>query len=148
MGQNGAVSTPEPTPRQRIEAACARLGRPAVVAGCVRLLAGSAADTALIRILGGPHADLVLAGRPDQAYWLRVWAARGLLWGWYPTGLPGLRTALGDPAWRVREMAAKVTARHLVGEVFDEVSALRTDPVPRVRQAAQRALRRLTDAGA
>jgi len=45
-------------------------------------------------------------------------------------------------------MAAKVVARHLVGEATGAVADLREDPVPRVRQAAQRALVRLTAAGA
>jgi hypothetical protein len=41
-------------------------------------------------------------------------------------------------------MAAKVVARHLVGEATSAVAALRADPVPRVRSAAERALIRLT----
>ena len=52
--------------------------------------------------------------------------------------------AMGDGAWRVREMAAKVVARHRVGEALDAVAALRDDPVPRVRAAAARAVVVLT----
>ena len=136
------------SPRLSIEAECQRRGRGAVVAGCVTLLAGGDVDSRLVFALGGPPAALVLGGdSPEQRYWLRVWGARGLLWAWLPGGLPGLRTALADPHWRVREMAAKVVARHLVEEVFEEVAALRVDDVPRVRMAAERALRRLTGAG-
>jgi hypothetical protein len=52
--------------------------------------------------------------------------------------------ALGDHAWRVREMAAKVVARHRVGRALDAIAALRMDPVPRVRAAAERAVVLLT----
>jgi hypothetical protein len=55
---------------------------------------------------------------------------------------------MSDEAWRVREMAAKVTARHLVGDALPEVLALRDDPVPRVRAAAERAVARITQAEA
>jgi hypothetical protein len=41
-------------------------------------------------------------------------------------------------------MAAKVVARHHVDEALDAMLALRDDPVPRVRAAAQRAVVELT----
>jgi hypothetical protein len=121
-----------------------------VVAGCVRLIAGADSDAALIVALGGPPARRLLAGHlaTDQRYWLRVWAARGLLWAWDDSGLDGVRMALRDPAWRVREMAAKVVARHLVGDLFPDVAELQGDLVPRVRAAATRAVAVLTGAGA
>ena len=56
--------------------------------------------------------------------------------------------ALGDHAWRVREMAAKVVAAHRVGRALDAVAALRDDPVPRVRAAAERAVVLLTASNA
>ncbi|MFL6142463.1 MAG: HEAT repeat domain-containing protein [Labedaea sp.] len=137
------------TPRQRIEAECRRRGRPALVAGCVRLIRGDESDIGLIAVLGGDTANWYLGGgHPDQRYWSRVWAARGLLWVWDTAGLDALLLALRDPAWRVREMAAKVVARHLVGDALPMVAALREDPVPRVRAAAVRAVARLTEAGA
>jgi HEAT repeat protein len=88
----------------------------------------------------------VLRGRAGEGppYWHRVWAARGLLWAWDGTALPALREALRDDAWRVREMAAKVVARNLVGDALPDVEPLRRDPVPRVRAAAARAVVRLT----
>jgi HEAT repeats len=158
---------PKPTPRQNIEAECARRGREAVIAGCVALLAGAhpaddhppadrvhpthpvypadLADDALVRALGGRAAQRVLEGR-DQEYWLRVWAARGLLWAWQdtPATLQALTTATRDESWRVREMAAKVVARNLVGDALPEVSNLLDDAVPRVRAAASRAVVALT----
>jgi hypothetical protein len=117
-------------------------------AGCARLLLGDDSDTALILVLGGPTARWGLTAGPDQRYWFRVWAARGLLWAWEAGAYPALLAALEDPAWRVREMAAKVVARHLLGDALSLVDALRVDPVPRVRAAATRAVTRLTTAGA
>jgi HEAT repeat protein len=97
--------------------------------------------------LGGPAARRVITGE-DKQYWLRVWAARGLLWAWDATAGPAITTALGDEHWRVREMACKVIARHQVGAALSVVAELRDDPVPRVRTAAARAVVLLTAAGA
>ncbi len=145
MSANAYVS-----PRQRIEAECARRGRVALVRGCADLILGDDSDTSLIVQLGAGHARTILEhGVPeDQAYWFRVWAARGLLWAWDDAGTDAIRHGLADPAWRVREMAAKVVARHLLGDLLPAVVVLRTDPVPRVRSAAQRAVTVLTRAGA
>ena len=120
-----------------------------MVAGCIQLLAGADADEKLVMALGGPHARRVLDDGPDsdQRYWLRVWAARGLLWVWDGNGLEAVRHALGDPAWRVREMATKVVARHLLGDLLAAVAERRADPVPRVRAVASRAVAVLTNAG-
>jgi hypothetical protein len=141
------------TPQRRIEAECVRRGRRAVVEGCVRLIAGDYADTGLIMAVAGPGAAKFFDGRPhDDQYWFRVWGARGLLWAWDDSAggaaAAAVTTALGDEAWRVREMAAKVVARHLVGDALPLVAALRDDPVPRVRAAAERAVTRLANAGA
>ena len=67
-------------PRESVKRECALRGEDAVIAGCVELLSGRDADAALICALGGPPARWVITGGtggPD--YWLRVWAARGLL---------------------------------------------------------------------
>ena len=140
----------EATPRQRVEAECVRRGREAFAAGCVRLLEGDDSDVPLIQLLGGRTAPWALDPRraPAQQYWFRVWAVRGLLWGWHDTAAPALRVALRDEAWRVRELAAKVVARHLVGDLLADVALLREDPVPRVRAAAGRAVLRITRAHA
>ncbi|HET7660164.1 MAG TPA: HEAT repeat domain-containing protein [Oryzihumus sp.] len=136
------------TPREQIAAECARRGSDAVVADCLALFDG-ADDPALLLSLAGPGARKYLDGQEHtDTYWFRVWALRGLLWNWDSRATAVVCRALTDEAWRVREMAAKVVARHLVGEATGAVAALREDPVPRVRQAAQRALVRLTAVGA
>ncbi len=138
------------TPRQSIEAECGRRGRSAVVAGCVDLLEQREVDPELIVALGGPPARWALdadsRGGPD--YWLRVWAARVLLWTWDDSARPALLRALDDEAWRVREMAVKVFARHGVGAAVQPIAELQSDPSARVRAAAARALSRLTAAQA
>lgn len=120
-----------------------------MVAGCVGMIMGEEADARLVMALAGPAARRVLDGdsRADLRYWLRVWGTRGLLWEWHDSAGPALSIALSDPAWRVREMAAKVVARHLLGDALPAVADLRNDHVPRVRTAATRAVVLLTRAG-
>jgi len=139
--QGGRVSAP----RERIEAECRRTGVQAFAARCSALLDGDATDGNLIDLLAG-DAMPALRADPDRddAYWLRVWAARGLMWGWHEDATPALVRALDDEAWRVREMAAKVVARNRVDLALEAVSRLRHDDVERVRHAAERAVRGLT----
>jgi hypothetical protein len=120
------------------------------VSGCVDLLAGRDVDDALVLALGGPHAALVLGGWEGgkQGYWPRVWAARALLYAWADGATTAVITATADPAWRVREMAAKVIAHHRLGDALNAVAGLRTDPVERVRHAGERAMRVLAEARA
>jgi hypothetical protein len=143
-------------PQLSIEAACARRGRQAVIDRCGGLVTEGEtrsdyeSDDELIEALGGPRARAVLdAGpRPDQRYWIRVWAMRGLLWAWEDSAFGAVLAGLADPAWRVREMSAKVVARHRLGEALATVAELRDDAVPRVRAAATRAVAVLTASGA
>jgi hypothetical protein len=138
------------TPRQSIAAECQRRGKPAVVSGCIDLLQGRHdVDDALVLALGGPPAHYVLGGREDgkAGYWPRVWAARGLLHAWDDRATPAIVQATTDDAWRVREMAAKVIARYRIGHALTAVAELRSDPVPRVRAAAERAIMILTATG-
>ncbi len=140
MARNSISDT---TPQQRIETECARRGKDAVVADCVALLQG-ATNPDLLRSLAGPGAEKFFDGKEHHdTYWFRVWALRGLLWAWDASATGCVCQALHDDAWRAREMAAKVVAKHLVGEATAAVARLRDDPVPRVRQAAERALIRL-----
>jgi len=98
--------------------------------------------------VGPPRSGRSAGGVEGPRYWRRVWAARGLLWAWDDAALPAILTALGDDAWRVREMAAKVVARHRLGEALPIVAELQHDPTTRVRAAASRAVVLLTAAGA
>lgn len=135
------------TPRQGIAAECERRGRAAVVAGCIDLLQGRQdTDDALLIALAGPAAEAVLDGSAGgrAGYWPRVWAARGLLHAWDDRATAVITQATADDAWRVREMSAKVIARHYIGDALPAVSLLRNDSVPRVRAAADRAVVRLT----
>ena len=140
------------TPKERVTAERARRGGGPLTAGCVALLEGRPDEVsdALIIVLGGEPARSVLDGQAGgrDGYWPRVWAARGLLHAWDPAATAAITGATSDEAWRVREMAAKVIARHRVGDAFDAVAALRSDPVERVRAVAARAVTLLTAAGA
>ena len=141
----GAASSWGKSPRESIEQECDRRGKREVIAGCVELLNDGDTDPELIFALGGPPARWAVTGEAaGPAYWLRVWAARGLLWAWDDVAVPSVIEALDDEAWRVREMALKVVARHRLDEALTAVSRLQEDPVPRVRAAATRALVRVS----
>lgn len=146
-------------PRVSVQRECSRRGEPAVLAGCAALAGGGLVgdrwiDPDLLLSLAGPGGLRFLDGRDHRdGYWLRVWGMRGLLWAWSGMGRPAdtdtgvvvaaVRAGLNDPAWRVREMAVKVVARHQVDDLLAIVDRLQRDPVPRVAAAAQRALRHL-----
>ncbi len=138
------------TPRQSVAQECARRGEADVVASCIALLAGGEADRPFIFAIGGPAAEAVLGPHPrrDQRYFLRVWAARALLYAWDDGAQQAVLTALADESWRVREMAAKVVAKREIGDALAVVAGLSADPVPRVRAAAARATAILTAARA
>jgi len=132
------------TPRDSVEQVCELRGKDEVVAGCMSLLNGDSADAELIYALGGPPASWLFTGdAPGPDYWLRVWAARGLLWAWDDAALPCIMTALEDDSWRVREMALRVVARHRLDDAVTTVAPLQEDPVARVASAASRAIVRL-----
>ena len=138
----------ELTPRQSVQIECARRGTARVVAGCVALLQGQDVDDDFILALGGPGGHRVLDDGSAQRnqYWRRVWGARGLLYAWTDEAEGAVVAALADEHWRVREMAAKVVAKRRLGAGLDSVAALRSDPVPRVSAAAERATVLLTAA--
>jgi len=117
-----------------------------VISGCIRLLEGREVDDGLVLALGGEPAEYVLSGREGgrNGYWPRVWAARGLLHVWDDRAAAAIIRAAADEAWRVREMAAKVVARHKVDDALGAMADLQRDEVPRVRAAAGRAIAALT----
>lgn len=117
-----------------------------MISGCIRLLEGREVDDGLVLALGGEPAEYVLSGREGgrNGYWPRVWAARGLLHVWDDRAAAAIIRAAADEAWRVREMAAKVVARHKVDDALGAMADLQRDEVPRVRAAAGRAIAALT----
>lgn len=137
------------TPRASIEAACRARGTDAVIDGCVRLIHGEDADPGLIIALAGPGQERFLDKPDKERYWLRVWGLRGVLWALPEETAPSERVekavvkALGDDHWRVREMAAKLAARHRLEPAQPALAALLTDENARVRAAAARAIRLL-----
>lgn len=137
-------------PRVRIQAECRRRGKRIFVMNCVELLKGGQVDDELVLALGGAHARALLAtdALETHGYWLRVWAARGLMWEWDDLATEAICSALSDDAWRVREMACKVIRRNQLGDALPVVVPLMSDPSTRVQAAARGAVQRLIAAGA
>lgn len=132
------------TPRRSVELECERRGERAVVSGCIALLRGKPVDGELILSLGGPPAAWVrTGGEPGPDHWLRVWAARGLLYAWHGSARSAVGAALDDEQWRVREMALRVVARRGLTSERGVVETMCHDDSARVRAAATRALSRL-----
>jgi hypothetical protein len=135
------------TPRESIAAACETRGAGEVVAGCLTLIRGGETDPGLIIALAGPGQERFLDKPEKERYWLRVWGARGLLWALEAEGAPtagvaeAVVLALGDQHWRVREMAAKLAARHRIESAQPALVELLADDNQRVRAAAARAVR-------
>jgi HEAT repeats len=135
-------------PRDLLAEAVDDYGIHAVIDMCLALLDGHTEYDLLplpLSYLGGAHAvakldrgaNLVARG---QDHWPRVWAARGLRHVWLPYAEPGVVAALSDPAWRVRELAAKVVTQRELGSAAEALMPLLTDGTPRVRVAAIRAI--------
>ena len=141
------TSAARPSPRTSILLECSLRGHDEFVRGCRSILRGDEVDPGLLVVLGGVSATNVLAGGDGgvEGYWPRVWAARGLLHAWGVEATDAIIDATSHPAWRVREMAAKVIARHRVADALDQVIDLMDDENHRVRAAAERALRRLDE---
>jgi hypothetical protein len=137
------------TPKESVLDECRRRGTKDVVTRCVAILEGGDVDEELLFALAGPSADAVLQGREGglEGYWPRVWAMRGFLYAWNDSAIVVVIKGSSDEHWRVREMSAKVVARHQVVEAVAAMEALRTDSTPRVRAAAERALARLVEFG-
>jgi hypothetical protein len=83
-------------------------------------------------------------GFGTQAYFVRSWALRAMLYAWHGSASTTVIDALQDEHWRPREMALKVVAKRLVDGDVDAVARLQDDPDPRVQAAARRALERLS----
>ena len=120
------------------------IGRPQVASWCAGLLDGTIRydDQGYppLTWLGGAHAASLLQRRAfesrNQEYWPRVWGARGLLHVWAADARRAVIGGLSDPAWRVREMSAKIVRAQELADAETALTALVADPVPRVRAAA------------
>jgi hypothetical protein len=138
------------SPRQRVEREVDEAGVDVVVRQCVALLLGRADEVSdeFLHVVGGRSAPYVLRGREGgrDGYWPRAWGARALLYAWNERAIPAVVRATADEAWRVRENALKVIARHRVDEALEALTDCLDDDIPRVRAAAQRARVRLTEA--
>jgi hypothetical protein len=149
-GETGVIASQwGQTPRESVLDECRKHGTKHVVAQCVEILSGGDIDEATLFALAGPAADSVLAGREGGpgGHWPRVWAMRGLLYAWNESAIPVVLAGTSDENWRVREMSAKVVARHQVLDAVGAMTSLLDDSTPRVRAAAERALARLAEFG-
>jgi len=113
---------PGKTPVELLDQLQDLIGGDAVARWCAGLLAGTVPPDdptqPPLGWFGAGAASLVQRGHLDvspRGYWVRVWAARGLLHGWQESAadvaVPAIKKAFKDDAWRVREMAAKVVRR-------------------------------------
>jgi hypothetical protein len=131
------------TPREAVAKACREAGEQKVALWCAELITRPDWNHPVLKWIGGAslaaHRERGLDDDVNE-YWLRVWGARGLLYAWSPRAAPAVVSGLDDPAWRVREMCAKVARLRELGEAAEPLAALVTDEVPRVRLAAVRAL--------
>lgn len=137
------------TPRQSVERECELHGHAKMISKCVALLNGEPVADAFLLVIGGPAAGTFLDGREGGhgGYWPRAWALRAFLYAWDSAATPAVLSAIRDDSWRVREAAAKVIARHRLDDGLEVLADLEHDPVGRVRTAALRARRRLTENG-
>lgn len=140
-------------PRALLAEAVAEYGIHTVIDTCLALIEGHDRYDLLampLTYLGGQAAhgqldrgDLAARG---QSHWPRTWGVRGLVYAWLPYASPGVVRALGDPHWRVREMAAKVVVRHRVADASDALLPLVGDAAaPRVQVSAVRAASEVGD---
>ena len=133
------------SPGDRITAAVARFGEQVVVDRCSSLLMGGNEGEEFLLIVGGRHAQGVLDGAPPL-YWPEVWGARALTFVWADSAVSAVHRGLGDQAWRVREMCARVAFIRRLNEQ-EALSSMLADEVARVRGAAARALGEVGDHG-
>lgn len=125
----------------RIEHAVERYGEERVVELATGLLQARNAGDDILLYLGGRHAQGVLDGAP-ALYWPELWGARAFMYVWGEesgAAASAVLAGLGNQAWRVREMCAKVCAARAFGGP-ETLTALLADEVARVRSAAARAL--------
>jgi len=112
----------------------------------IALLEGREVDDELVTPLGGPAADYVLSGGERAGPGTGHGCGRRADCCTFSddAAMAAIVGATADEAWRVRGMAAKVIARHDLGDALGAVAALRDDSVARVWAAARHAVETLT----
>lgn len=138
MNQESAPIPLDDSPGDRIAKAVTLYGEATVAKRAASLLTGANEGADFLLWVGGQHAQGVLDGAPPL-YWPEVWGARALLFVWDDSAASAVHRGLGDQAWRVREMCARVVLARKLPEV-EALVALLGDEVARVRIAAARAL--------
>ena len=144
MTSQGTSPIPLDEPLEaRIALAVGRYGQERVAAMAVGLLRARDEGDDILLYLGGRHAQGVLDGAP-ALYWPELWGARALGYVWgegaeADAATSAILAGLGNQAWRVREMCAKVCVTRGIGGPA-ALSVLLADEVARVRSAAARAL--------
>ncbi|SDS86220.1 HEAT repeat domain-containing protein [Microterricola viridarii] len=123
---------------ERLNAAIEHYGADVVAQNAIALLRGKNAGKDFLLYAGGRHALGILDGAP-ALYWPELWGARALLHVWDEQAAPYVVVGLGNQAWRIREMCARVVALREL-QVADKLVRLTTDENPRVRAAALHAL--------
>ena len=129
---------------KRIAAAVERYGADAVVTRSISLIAGNNEGEDFLLYVGGEHARGLINGAPPL-YWPELWGMRALLSVWNDSAARAVTAGLQNQAWRVREMACRVSAARGLA-VSAELGVLLADDVARVRAAAARALGEVGDA--
>ena len=148
VGLTGGMSERE-SPRDVVRAACAAYGEDTVIDWCIAFLDGEISGEAaygaelpkLVAITGADNpGGWKSPVDPVNYYWIRVWAARVFLYVWRDDVVDVLRRAADDPAWRVREHVAKITAQRELGQLVDALLPDLGHELPRVRAAVVRAV--------
>ncbi|MEV5964472.1 HEAT repeat domain-containing protein [Kribbella sp. NPDC051952] len=136
-------------PRDIVRAACAEHGEDTVIDWCIAFLTGEISGESaygadlpkLVAITGSPNPGGWSAPvDPVNYYWIRVWAARVFLYIWRDDVIAAVQVAASDPAWRVREHVARITAQRELGQLADALVPDLEHELPRVRATAARAL--------
>ena len=125
----------------RLRAAVARYGEREFAERCAALLSGGDEDADFLEYLGGRASPGAIDGSWPR-YWQRSWGARALESSWAEGAAASVLQGLGDEAWRVRMVCARVCAIRELG-VPERLAALLRDENWRVRDAAAWALGRV-----
>lgn len=141
--------TDRESPREVIHAACAEYGQETVIDWCIAFLTGEisgedayGADLPkLVAITGSANpGGWSHPVDPVNYYWIRVWAARVFLYVWRDDAVDALLAVADDPAWRVREHVARISAQRELGQLVDALVPDLAHELPRVRSTAARAV--------